>query len=274
MSFRSRLQSYRSWPLALLALVVTPVLAQSASEPETSRVNLVPAQQISTDAQAVLDRMTATLQGLKSFSVAATGSRDELLPYSYKLQSNESATLVVRRPDRLRAEIRGDLRTRSIVYDGTKLTMYSPQDAAYVRLNAPPTLGALIGGLLDLGVELPLIDVLYHGTTGTLTEGVRTGIWVGETTIDGVACDHLAFRQAAIDWQLWVQKGEKALPRKMLITTRYTVGEPQWQATLDWNLQPTIGDATFRFDPPAGTTEVSFVGTDVVGSEANGGKNP
>lgn len=64
-----------------------------------------------------------------------------------------------------------------------------------------------------------------------------------------MACDHLAFRQAAIDWQLWVEK-ERALPRKVLITTRYEVGEPQWQATLDWNLAPTIDASTFVFQPP------------------------
>ncbi len=131
----------------------------------------------------------------------------------------------------------------------------------------PDTLARLIGRLLDAGVELPLIDVLYQGTAGTLTEGVRTGILVGESSIDGVDCDHLAFRQAAIDWQLWVEK-ERALPRKVLITTRYEVGEPQWQATLDWNLAPAIDASTFVFQPPAGSTEVKFSQASAISGQA------
>src|SRR5690606_19833814 len=104
--------------------------------------------------------------------------------------------LVVQRPDKLRAEISGDVRNRTFVYDGDALTMYSPDDAAYVKADAPSTLGNLIGTLLDNGIEMPLIDVLYQGTTGTLATDARGGILVGSTTIDGVACDHLAFRQA------------------------------------------------------------------------------
>lgn len=268
MNAKTHPQRLRFLPALLLAAGM-PLLAQDAAPTtaEPAAPAMVPAQRISAEAQAVIDRMTTTLQGLTSYSIEARGSRDEVVAYGYKLQYNESATLTVRRPDRLRAEIRGDLRNRTFVYDGKSLAMYSPEDAAHVRLDAPDTLARLIGGLLDAGVELPLIDVLYQGTAGTLTEGVRTGILVGESSIDGVACDHLAFRQAAIDWQLWVEK-ERALPRKVLITTRYEVGEPQWQATLDWNLAPAIDASTFVFQPPAGSTEVKFSQASAISGQA------
>jgi hypothetical protein len=45
-----------------------------------------------------------------------------------------------------------------------------------------------------------------------------------------VLCDHLAFRQLDTDWQLWVEKGSRPLPRKIVITTRYEVGDPQFSA--------------------------------------------
>ena len=80
-----------------------------------------------------------------------------------------------------------------------------------LRTKAPGTLGELIPVLLDMGAEMPLIDVLYQGTVGTLTEGVRGGILVGQSEINGKTCDHLAFRQASIDWQLWVEQGPRAI---------------------------------------------------------------
>ena len=213
-------------------------------------------------AQAVLDRMTNYLRSLQAFSISADSSRDEVLAEGYKLQHNEHSELTVQRPNKLRAELQGDLRTRTIVYDGEKLSMYSPDDAAYVRVATVSNLADLIGSLLDAGVEMPMIDVLYQGAVGNLTQNVSGGAVVGESVIDGVACDHLAFRQSNVDWQLWVQKGEQALPRKIVITTRFEVGDPQYQVTMHWNLKPKVSDATFKFTAPANASEVSLMAGD------------
>lgn len=213
---------------------------------------------ISPEARAVMERMTASLRGLSSFRVDARVSRDEVVSYGYKLQRQEHSSLVVQRPDKLRAEIGGDIRNRSFVYDGKQLWMHSADDEAFIRTPAASTLSQLLDNLLAAGIDMPMIDVLYQGANGSLTEAVRGGVWVGESSVDGVACDQLAFRQAEVDWQIWVQKGERALPRKIVITTRYAVGEPQFQAVLDWNLQPKIDADTFTFRAPKGAAEIPF----------------
>jgi len=158
----------------------------------------------------------------------------------------------------LRAEINGDIRSRTIVYDGAKLSMYSPDHDAYVSTDAPDTLAVLIENLLAAGIDMPLIDVLYQGAAGSLTENVRGGILVGDSTVDGVPCHQLAFRQANVDWQLWVEKGDRPLPKKILITTRYEVGDPQYQVVLRWDLQPKINKSTFTFAAPKGASEIPF----------------
>jgi hypothetical protein len=246
----------RLLPCVLLALAA-PLAAQEAST-TTSQAPDLSSQVVSAQAQAVLDRMTATLQGLGTFSVSAQVTRDEVVALGYKLQNNEQVTMTVQRPNKLRSEITGDERNRTIVYDGATLAMYSPDDQAYVRSDAPDTLGGLITTLLDLGVEMPLIDVLYQGTAGSLTEGVRGGILVGESVIDGRTCDQLAFRQASIDWQIWVEQGARALPCKILITTRYEVGDPQFQAVMRWDLKPKLTASTFVFTAPEGATQIAL----------------
>lgn len=215
---------------------------------------------ISSDAQAVLDRMRATFGSLQQYAITARITRDEMLPFGYKLQNNESARMWVKAPNRLRLEVEGDIKHRTYVYDGSQLTMFVPDLNVYAATAAPDTLGELVRTLLDIGVEMPLIDMLYHGNAGSLTSDVRVGRLVGESEVDGVPTDHLAFRQPNVDWQLWVQKGEQALPRKLLITTRYVGGDPQYQAVLTWDLKPRITPTSFSFAPPSSATKVPYYG--------------
>jgi hypothetical protein len=115
---------------------------------------------------------------------------------------------------------------------------------------------------------MPLIDMLYNGAAGDLLDDVRVGIVVGDTEIDGDPVTHLAFRQPDVDWQLWVSKSQ-GLPRKILITTRYEVGDPQYQAVMRWNLQPKFAANEFTFVPGKDVTEIKVQPTPV---ESGGAK--
>ncbi|HET7779003.1 MAG TPA: DUF2092 domain-containing protein [Rudaea sp.] len=240
---------------ALLLLLAVPLAAQETAPAAGSPAI---AQAISPEAQAVLDRMTAFLKTQKTFSIDSQSTRDDVVAFGYKLQNNEHATLTAQLHDKLRVEVSGDDRERLFIYDGSTLTLYSPDDEAYSQVKAPDTVGKLVDRLLGAGIEMPLIDMLYQIHQGSLTEAVRGGVLVGDSNIDGTDCDHLAFRQGNIDWQLWVAQGDKPLPRKLLITTRYEVGDPQYQVTMRWNLNPKIDKSTFVFTPPKGVNKIPF----------------
>jgi hypothetical protein len=237
-------------PAALLFGCSLPVLAQDAAPP---------GQEITPEARAVIDRMNAYMKGLQAYSIKAHGTRDEVIAHGYKLQHNETASLSVQRPNQMRAEVSGDLRNRGFYYDGKTLVVSSPDDNAYASTTSTDSLGTLIGDMLDSGVELPLIDVLYSATTGTLTENVRNGLLVGDSDVEGIACDHLAFRQTDTDWQLWVEKGARALPRKIVITTRHEVGDPQFSAVLTWNTSPKFTKDSFSYVPSKDAKQIPFV---------------
>jgi hypothetical protein len=242
----------------LLGSMVSPVLAQQAPGPATppATVDFAGPHVVTPAAQAVLDRMTAALRSHKHYAVTAQISRDELLLYGYKLQHNETARMWVQSPNRLRVELTGDIKTRTYVYDGAQLVVYAPDANVYATSPAPGTLGEFADALLKAGVDMPLIDMLFHGYVGNLAADSRIGLVVGESEVDGVPTDHLAFRQANVDWQLWVEKSARALPRKLLITTRYEVGDPQYQAVLTWDLDARPNARMFTFEPPAGATKI------------------
>jgi hypothetical protein len=247
------------WAQDAAAVAAAPPAAQPEAPAPTPMQQSLEGQTVVTpEAQAVLDRMTASLTGMREFEVTGEITRDEVLSYGYKIQHSEHAKLQVRKPNGLRSEVTGDIKTRTYVYDGKTLTTYAPDAKAYSTGEAPASLGELVSTLLDAGIEMPLIDMLYNGTAGNLTEEVRVGILVGDSMVDGVATDHLAFRQPDIDWQLWVEKGQRALPRKIVITTRYAVGDPQYTAVLRWNTAPKFDAATFTLVPPAGATKIPY----------------
>jgi hypothetical protein len=241
----------------LAGAIVAPAWAQDApADTDAGTVALDTGAAITPAAQAVLDRMAATLNSQKRYAITAHVTRDEVLPFGYKLQHNETARMWVESPNRLRLEVAGDIKNRTFVYDGAQLAIYAPDHNVYSTTAAPNTLRELVNVLLDAEVEMPLIDMLYQGNAGNLTEDVRVGIVVGDSQVDGVATDHLAFRQPDVDWQLWVEKGAQALPRKLLITTRYEVGDPQYQAILKWDTKPAIDANSFVFVAPAGATRI------------------
>lgn len=112
--------SASTWLLPVTLTLLTaaaPLAAQEPTSPRTTSANNgdVSAQVVSPEAQVVLDRMTRYLRGLKTFSIDTQASRDEVVARGYKLQDNEHAVLVVQRPNRLRADIEGDIRNRTIV---------------------------------------------------------------------------------------------------------------------------------------------------------------
>ena len=92
-----------------------------------------------------------------------------------------------------------------------------------------------------------------------LTEDATEGVHVGTGIVGGVECDHLAFRNPRVDWQLWVQKGEQPLPLKYVITTKWVTGAPQYTLRIrDWRTDVETKADAFAFNPPPGASKVAI----------------
>ena len=86
---------------------------------------------------------------------------------------------------------------------------------------------------------------------------VQRGVYLGIHDAAGVACHHLSFEQATIDWQIWIDAGRDPLPRKLVITYKTEDEVPQYSVTIrKWDLQATLPDAMFTFTPPASARRI------------------
>lgn len=242
----------------------TAVFARAATIVALAAVSLtVRAQPTGIDpvAQRLLKASTDFLGAQKQFSAEARNTLEVVLKTGQKIEFNHTSRLSVQRPNKLRAERTGDLVDQVFVYDGQSLTLHSPKDTAYAQVTAPDTLAAALDfARAELDIVAPAGDLIYPNAYDSLMDGVTDGFVVGQAVIEGVLCDHLAFRAPHVDLQVWIQQGAQPLPRKLLITTRDLPNAPQFAVTVTkWHLNPTFGAQTFSFTPPAGAKKLDFL---------------
>ena len=117
---------------------------------------------------------------------------------------------------------------REIIYDGKTVTLYTPAQKYYSTVEFTGTIGELIDQLEErYGVEIPLSDLFLWGTPAAPLDKIESAMNAGQDFIDKDLCDHYAFRQGRIDWQIWITTGSKPLPRKIVITNRADEARPQ-----------------------------------------------
>jgi len=227
-----------------------------------SGASLLAAETPAVDPQAIaaLEKMGTYLRALPAFQVEATTSDEDVLDDGQKLTYAGVTKLLAYLPGHLRAEVVNDRFERMYLYDGSNFTLFAKRANFYATVPAT-------GKILDLadkldqnyGLSVPLEDLFRWGASGwTGTADIKAAMKVGPGVIEGVTCEQYVFRQDDIDWQIWIQRGNYPLPRKIVITDRTDEARPQHVAVYKWNLAPSFNDAAFKFEPPEGALPVKL----------------
>ena len=243
--------------LGAIALALTMPFAHAESPPPaavTSAANAVDPASI----QALKD-LGAHLQTIKRFKVSNELTGERVLADGQKLQHSAAADIDVHRPNMLRAKMVSPRAVREIFYDGKMVTISIPAQKAYSTVEFTGNLGELVSKLEEgYGVEIPMADMFLWGTPAAPLDKIESAMNAGQDFIGNDLCDHYAFRQGNMDWQIWITTGAKPLPRKLVITNRSDEARPQSVQYFDWNLKPTFKDSIFKFTPPKGATTVEL----------------
>jgi hypothetical protein len=205
--------------------------------------------------------MSAALAAAKAFTVDAEIVYDEVMHSGRKLQFAAAIEAAVRRPGGLAIEFRSDLGGKKLWYDGKSFTLLDLVHDAYATAAAPATTTAMLDEIESKqGISFPLMDFLADDPAARLLDGVRSAFLVGPGDVDGKTCRHLAFSNDAVDWQLWIDEGEKPLPCKVVITYRSEPSAPQYTGVFSgWAFPKSLADGTFAADLPGDAHEVEFV---------------
>jgi hypothetical protein len=203
-------------------------------------------------AERILKEMSDYLRASRAFTLRTETTFEEVLPSGQKLQFSAVNDVAVKRPNRMRADRQGDLRSIRFYYDGKRITIYSLNENVYSSFAAPPTIdSALDVAMKKYGLSAPLADLVYANPHAILMEKVEGAMYVGLHTAAGVRCHHLAFTQKNLDWQIWIEDGEQLVPRRVVITYKNDPGVPQFTAVISkWNFSARLPERLFTFEPP------------------------
>lgn len=207
-----------------------------------------------------LKRMSETLAAARSFRYHSRSMAEVPASTGQNLTVFTHADVAAQRPNKLRADVTGDVPHFQIVYDGSKVWALDPEKNLYAVTDAPGTIDETLKFLMDKsGIHFPSADVLFSDPYSVMAEGVSSAFIVGRSEVGGVPCDHIAFMGPGINWEIWIDAGKTALPRRLAVTYKEVTNFPRFLLEFsDWNLKPKLARDAFLLRKPANARKIEF----------------
>jgi hypothetical protein len=208
-------------------------------------------------------RMVSTLRDAQKLSYRIESSYDAIQEHGESIEFGGHSETTIRRPDR----VAGQSWTREgkhfrFAWDGKTIGVYDENDNVYASAAHSGDIDSFIDFLReDVGLKLPTADLFSLDLGKILLDAVVAATWIGRQTLHGEDCDHVALlSRQRIGVQLWIRRGEQAVPERVVITYGGARGTPQFRADFTkWDLSPSARDSLFELDPPRGAKQVPFV---------------
>ncbi len=248
---------HRHLRIALLACALAALGAPAAIEAAEAKGQ----PRIDPQALAHLQRMGARLGAATAFTYKSTNTHEVPAKTGQFLTLFSEAEVALQRPDKLRVRIAGEAPRFDFLYDGTTAAAYAPGTKVYSKTKAPSTIDAMLPDLeKETGIRFASAPLLFSDPYQVLARGVTSAVVVGQVTIRGTPCEHLAFRSPGVNWEIWIESGAGALPRRLAVTYTDRTNFPRTLVEFtSWNLHPWLTAGSFVLNPPAGAREIPFL---------------
>lgn len=211
------------------------------------------------DARQLVRTMSDYLATQQRIAFVYDATLDVVTGDGEKLGIASSGRVTLERPDHLFATRSGGFANVEMIFDGETLTLVGRNAGVFSRIKAPGSVDQLLDHLQnDYGFVLPAADLLLSAPYDALMAGVVEAKDLGSGVIGGKECDHLAFRNADVDWQIWIAQGENPYPCRYVITAKTVAQAPQYTLEVrDWHTGDQVAATDFTVQPN-GATEVDL----------------
>ena len=237
---------------ALLAIAFASAAPARAAEPKA------PAGP--PNAEDVLRATSQYLAKQKGFSYHAEVEFDQLLPGGPKVRLSGAVDVAVMRPGSLFVDYRDDVSDRVVWFESGNVTVLDPVAGTYAQVSGPKDIDGMVAKLeKEYGMALPLGELAESNPDAVLTRGVDFAHYVGVHNVEGVFCHHIVLQRKDLDLQVFVEVGDKPLPRKLVFEYPGRTGAPQYTASItEWKLEKPKSE---QFAPkiPKGAAKVDFL---------------
>src|SRR5918994_1840341 len=165
-------------------------------------------------AQSILKTMADYVSRQENLALKYDADVEVVTPTVEKIQFSASGNLTFSRPNKFRVSRTGGYADVELVSDGNTVTVHDRDGNRFAQVPGAGTFDEVVDRLrTEAPVELPGADLLLSKPYEELIAGVLEAKHIGRGVIEGVECEHLAFRNLDTDWQIWVEVGERPEPR-------------------------------------------------------------
>lgn len=207
-----------------------------------------------------LKKVCATLSAASAFTYETKGIVEAPTTSGQTITLFPAMEVSVKKPDKLRVELRGEGPAFDFFYNGKTAIASAPESKNYSISAAPPTLDEMLPALeKETGIHLVTAPLLFKDPYAVIGRPITSAAVIGSSVVDGMSCQHLAFRSPGVDWELWVDEGGKPLPRRLVVN--FTDQRDLARVLVEfskWNLRPWLRDSSFEFSKPADGHEIPF----------------
>ena len=213
------------------------------------------------EAKALLKAISDYMAEQRTISFEYDATYEVVTQDQQKLALAGSGNVVLARPDKVRATRHGGFADIETVFDGQTLTVLGKNMNVYAQASIPGSIDHLVDELREkYHRPLPGADLIVSNTYAALMADVTDVKDLGSGVIGGKECDHLAFRNKDVDWQIWIAQGDRPYPCRYVITSKHIAGGPEYSIQIsDWKSGGEVASKGFEFTAPAGATKVEVV---------------
>jgi len=202
------------------------------------------------DAKRLLKAMSDYMASQTAISFGFDAVLGVITTDNQKLALASSGTVILNRPDKIRATRAGGHVDIEMVFDGETLTLFGNDANLYTQISVPGTIDNLVDVLRDeYNRPLPAADLLMSNVYDELMADVIDIKDLGSGVIDGVECDYFAFRNEVVDWQIWIAQGDNPYPCRYVITSKDIPHSPEYSIQIrDWKTGSAVVSDDFQFN--------------------------
>lgn len=210
-------------------------------------------------AELMLKQMSSYIGSQKTIELSFDSSIEVITPQLEKIQFTNSGSARLQRPNKMHTHRYGSYADVNMYFDGSTVSIYGSHVNKYAQFDAPGSVDDLLHALREgHGVSLPGSDLLLNDSYSLLIADVIEAKYIGQGVINGIACEHLAFRNTDTDWQVWIQAGDTPIPRKFVVTSKTMASGPQYTVVIKkWKTGGELKPDIFIFTPPKGAGKIA-----------------
>lgn len=172
----------------------------------------------------------------------------------------QNVTAKVSRPDKLRVDTKGDIKDRSTYLSDGVYTIIDHDAQYYAQLSTPKSIDAALDYIFTkFGIVIPMSSLYYSD----MDKRVRftASKYFGVVSVDGVACDYVAFKNADKEVHAWITTGDKPLLKALSIIDRDMQGNPKTNMVFQWETPAHLSPNDFIFKASENVSKITVDST-------------